>query len=199
MSRTFYRGLTIAMVMLGGAAGFAAVPTVTTAPVDVDSTTPTIDIGVESPRSPRDQAPGGNPLWAIPLSELSATRERPIFSPSRRPPPPAVAAAPYVLAQAVSKPVEPDRPRLSLVGTIASARESFGIFLDQTTNKIVRLKMGEGHQGWILRHVRGREVMLQKNQATALLVLPAVTAVAGPAGAPSAPRAEESNGGRSRR
>src|SRR5215831_17659551 len=35
----------------------------------------------------------GNPLWAVPLADLSATRERPIFSPSRRPPArPAVAA-----------------------------------------------------------------------------------------------------------
>lgn len=33
-----------------------------------------------------------NPLWAIPLKQLSNTRERPIFSPSRRPP--AVAGPP---------------------------------------------------------------------------------------------------------
>lgn len=35
-----------------------------------------------------------NPLWAIPLKQLSNTRERPIFSPSRRPPAPAVAGPP---------------------------------------------------------------------------------------------------------
>src|SRR5690348_5378824 len=32
--------------------------------------------------------PTGNPLWSIPLSALAATRERPIFSASRRPPQP---------------------------------------------------------------------------------------------------------------
>src|SRR5258708_33146709 len=34
----------------------------------------------------------GNPLWAVPLDALSMTRERPLFSPSRRPPPPVVVA-----------------------------------------------------------------------------------------------------------
>src|ERR1700742_846990 len=33
----------------------------------------------------------GNPLWSVPLSVLTATQERPIFSASRRPPPRAVA------------------------------------------------------------------------------------------------------------
>ena len=32
-----------------------------------------------------------NPLWAMPLAQFPVTRERPIFSPSRRPPSPAVA------------------------------------------------------------------------------------------------------------
>ena len=32
-----------------------------------------------------------NPLWAMPLAQFPATRERPIFSPSRRPPAAAVA------------------------------------------------------------------------------------------------------------
>src|SRR5262245_28391744 len=41
------------------------------------------------PRGARE--PRGNPLWAIPLELLSASRERPIFLPSRRPPAPIVA------------------------------------------------------------------------------------------------------------
>jgi hypothetical protein len=179
--------LAAGLVMLGAAAGFAAAPTVITEPAVTDPNAGTIDIelGAAKPATPRqaDQAPSGNPLWAIPLKDLSATRERPIFSPSRRPPPPAVAAAPYVLAQAVSKPVEPERLRLSLVGTIASQRAGFGIFLDQATNKIVRLKLGEGHQGWVLRRVLRREVTLQKDQETTLLALPAANAESGTAGA----------------
>src|SRR5262245_17754965 len=124
-----------------------------------------------SPPKLADDRVRGNPLWAIPLNTLTTTRARPIFSPSRRPPPPAIVAAPYV-PPSQATPTEPDRPQLMLVGTVAGEQEAFGIFLDQTTNKIVRLKLGDLHGGWILRQVRGREVMLQKNDEIIFLALP---------------------------
>ena len=57
----------------------------------------TVDLGRVKPISKpsRDGGrplPSGNPLWAIPLSVLTATQERPIFTASRRPPQRAVAA-----------------------------------------------------------------------------------------------------------
>jgi len=176
ITRSLYRGLAV-LLLLGGAAGFAAAPTGTGGLPGTDGNVGTIDIerGAAQPAIPRqaEPAPSGNPLWGIPLRELSATRERPIFSPSRRPPPPAVVAAPYVVAQAVSKPVEPERPQLTLVGTIAGETHGFGIFLDTTSNKVMRLKLREGHQGWILRRVRGREAVLEKQDQTVVLALPA--------------------------
>jgi hypothetical protein len=200
IARILYRGLAVGLVSLGAAAGFAAAPTMLTGSADIETKSGTIDIhlGSAEPARPRqaEQVLSGNPLWAIPIKELSITRERPIFSPSRRPPPPAVVAAPYVPAAAVSKPVEPERLRLSLVGTIASQREGLGIFLDQVTNKVIRLKMGEGHQGWILRRVLGREVTLQKDQETTLLALPAATADTGTTGTL---RAGDSSSRRSKR
>ena len=36
----------------------------------------------------RQPPPGGNPLWGIPVSSLSVTQERPLFSASRHPPAP---------------------------------------------------------------------------------------------------------------
>src|SRR5262249_40468523 len=97
----------------------------------------------------------------------------PIFSPSRRPPAPAVAAATYTPPRP-AKPPEPDRPQLSLVGTIAGDREGFGIFLDRTANAVLRLKTGEEHKGWVLREVRSREIVLEKGDKTATLALPAL-------------------------
>jgi len=119
-----------------------------------------------------DDRARGNPLWSIPVKTLTATRDRPIFSPSRRPPPAPVIAGPQVSAPPVSKPIEPERPPLALVGTVSGEQEAFGIFLDQTANKIVRLRLGDDHHGWILRQVRGREVMLQKDGETVFLALP---------------------------
>src|SRR6202167_5277676 len=46
---------------------------------------------VEAPAVPA-RTPSANPLWGVPLNQLSGTRDRPIFSPSRRPPPAAAAA-----------------------------------------------------------------------------------------------------------
>jgi len=163
--------------MFGTAAGLAAVPTAITERVGTDPRLGAIDIetsfeqlGVKRAES---EVPTGNPLWAVPLKELAVTRERPIFSPSRRPPAPAVVAAPYVPPPPPPASREPERPQLSLVGTVAGDNEGLGVFLDQTTNKIVRLKLGDGHQGWMLHKVMGREVILQKDGQTVTLALPA--------------------------
>jgi general secretion pathway protein N len=112
-------------------------------------------------------------LWAVPLKQLSATRERPIFSPSRRPPQTAVAAAPYVPPPAPPQPVELPRPQLSLVGTISGEVQGFGIFVEQVGDKALRLKTGEAHMGWTLLEVRARQIVLQKDNETITLSLPA--------------------------
>jgi hypothetical protein len=127
----------------------------------------------QPPSSPAERAPSANPLWAIPLATLSATRERPVFSPSRRPPPPAVTAVTVAQAPApLPKPPRVERPQLSLVGTIAGGDESFGIFVDQTTKTALRLRIGEDYQGWRLRSVQGREVTLERDQQSTILSLP---------------------------
>lgn len=138
------------------------------APVDVAPTA--------APRAERPADPTGNPLWAIPLSSLTATRERPIFLPSRRPPAPAVANTPVVVARPPPPPrAEPEQPPLTLVGVIAGDQEGFGVFLDQATNNVVRLKTGQDHQGWVLRSVKAREVTLEKDRQTSTLTLPVPT------------------------
>ena len=135
--------------------------------------TPELRPGAPGNRRSQERVPSGNPLWAVPLSLLSVTRDRPIFSPSRRPPPPAVANVPFVEPTPPPPPVPgPIHPQLSLVGTVASDKEGIGVFLDRATNNIVRLRMGEGHDGWILRAVRVREVTLQNGGLTETLSLP---------------------------
>jgi hypothetical protein len=127
----------------------------------------------EPPPAASERAPSANPLWAIPLVNLSNTRERPIFSSSRRPPPAAIASVPVAKAPPTPpKPPRAERPQLSLVGTIAGDDESFGIFVDQTTRAALRLKVGEEYQGWRLRSVQSREVTLERDQQTTILSLP---------------------------
>jgi hypothetical protein len=140
----------------------------------LDSPAAPVPVVVKSPERPpaaTEHALSANPLWAIPLAILSNTRERPIFSPSRRPPPPAAASAP-VLRAPLPQSARVERPQLSLVGTIIGDDRSFGIFVDQSSNAALRLKIGEDYQGWKLRSVQGRKATLERDQQTAILSLP---------------------------
>jgi hypothetical protein len=110
----------------------------------------------------------GNPLWADPVSSFTATRERPIFSPSRRPPP-VIGLASFSPPTPAS--TQPQRPRLALIGAIAGQTDGIAIFFDEATRSIVRLKTGESHSGWTLRLVASREATLQRGRETAILEL----------------------------
>src|SRR5579883_2613876 len=64
------------------------------------------------------------------------------------------------------------QPSITLVGTILGTSESIGIFLNPATRDIVRLRLGEDHEGWALRSVKTREVTLVKDRERVVLELP---------------------------
>jgi general secretion pathway protein N len=146
-------------------------------PNDVTGAPERVEVGNLKPLagSKRDSGKlpvSGNPLWSVPLSVLTATQERPIFSASRRPPPRAVAGPPIqpVIAP-VAKPAEPERPALLLIGAVVGDSDAIAVFLDRTNQGIVRLRAGDTHGGWVLSSVLPREVTLQKADQTEVLVL----------------------------
>ena len=150
----------------------------------------TIDIGRVTPiakpnRETARPLPGGNPLWSIPLSVLSATQERPIFSASRRPPQRAV-AAPVEEAGVAPAPTlaEPERPVLTLIGAVVGERDAIAVFLDRTNQKIIRLRQGDSHSGWVVSSVLGREVTLKKAERSEVLVLQRQEVATGAPGLP---------------
>lgn len=72
-----------------------------------------------------DAPPVANPVAAIALASLTATRERPLFSPSRsRPRAAPVAAAPVVVAAVTAPP--PERPAVTLSGVVIAAGVELG-------------------------------------------------------------------------
>lgn len=107
----------------------------------------------------------GNPLWVLPLASLKMTRERPIFSPTRRPAPVAAKSPPIQSAS-------DGQPLLTLVGAIVGDSDGIAIFLDETTKGIIRLKTGESHSGWILQLIQAREAVMRKEKKTVILALP---------------------------
>jgi general secretion pathway protein N len=131
---------------------------------------PPPDVTAKPPETPPVSA---NPLWAIPLSALSATRNRPLFTPSRRPPAPIVANTPApVAAPPPPTPAAPERPNFVLIGTVAGENDSVAVFIDNSTRDAVRLRAGEGHSGWVLQSVDRRTATLQKGTQTETLELP---------------------------
>jgi hypothetical protein len=186
----FVYPLVVAAALLGAAAGHTEIsgtmvqPSATSVHPGEGSTA-----GATGPPAVEGVAPAGNPLWAIPLKQLSTTRERPIFSPSRRPPPPLVVTPVNVVPIAPrSLPAEPKRPAISLVGTVAGKTLGIGIFIAPATQDIVRLRLGDDYQGWVLRSANGRTATLEKDSETAVLELaPPGSIVAATANTPAPP------------
>jgi len=149
------------------------------------------DIGEVSLGAPRNDMPvraaktaakplvSANPLWAIPLRTLTATRERPLFSPSRRAPKPVVANVPAIPRPQPPRPVIAEHPNLILVGTVTGETRPIAVFIDKATRGTVRLRTGENYKGWTLRSVEAKSVTLRKGNTTETLALPRPTATAG--------------------
>jgi hypothetical protein len=157
--------------LLGAGAAVAslahAATTPTTLPITLNR-----DVGVAPELARPPVQPMGNPLWGISLNALTATRERPIFSPSRRPPTPTPPAL-VVVAPALPAPVSgPEQIPLTLVGTIVGGANSIAICFNPSTRDVVRLRIGENFQGWVLRAVHGREAAFEKATLQANLALP---------------------------
>jgi hypothetical protein len=184
-----------ALRRMAGAAILAAAPLAATAIAQAPGT-PGVSVRADLGPAPRvksgelDRAPpSGNPLWAIPLKDLSDTRDRPIFTPSRRPPPPLVVEKPYVPPpppRVETKP-PPEPLMLSLLGTIAGDSAGVALFMERTSQEVVRLRTGESHQGWVLRSVHGREAMLEKGDRKETVTLPNPGDAPGAAAPPGVP------------
>jgi general secretion pathway protein N len=146
-------------------------------PNDVAGVPERVEVGTLKPLAGPKRDAGklpvsGNPLWSVPLSVLTATQERPIFSASRRPPPRAV-AGPRIepVIAPVARPAEPERPTLALIGAVVGDNDAIAVFVDRTNQGIVRLRAGDSHAGWVLSSVQGREVTLKKDDQIEVLVL----------------------------
>ncbi len=184
-------GLAVLWTLLGGGVTIAATSSRTDILSDdaLRNSTDTIDVGavkpIARPAQPANKpVPRGNPLWSVPLSALTATQERPIFSATRRPPPRAVAAPPVGAVEVPPPPklVEAPPP-LVLVGAVVGEGDAIAILVDQTDQKVIRMRQGETRAGWSLSSVQAREVTLKQGNRSEVLVLRRLD---GPPAAPSA-------------
>jgi general secretion pathway protein N len=154
-----------------------------TGPIAEPQLTPVENPGLRQP--PRE----GNPLWRIPIQSLFVTRERPLFSASRRPPtPPQAPPSPSRNAEAPPPLAELERPPLTLQGTAIGKPRDIALVLDEATNGSVRLHVGEAAEGWYLRSVDQRTMTIEKDSRIVVISLPA------PGAAPPSPIANVTDG-----
>jgi hypothetical protein len=52
---------------------------------------------------------------------------------------------------------------LTLLGTAVYGSAGIGVFVDEATRCVIRLKQGEAHSGWILHSIGRREVQFTKD------------------------------------
>jgi general secretion pathway protein N len=120
------------------------------------------------PSSATEPVLRGNPLWGITIQSLSATRDRPLFSPSRRPP----AAIAPTASFTVTAPPEPEKPPLDLIGVVTGSGGGYAVFVNTTTHAVISLHTGEGHDGWVLLTANGREAVLERHDRTFVVSFP---------------------------
>ena len=123
------------------------------------------------PRRLRASLPRGNPLWSVPLSALTGTQERPIFSATNgRRRARMLPSGRGGQTAAAARPVE-GPPPLMLVGAVVGEGDAIAIFVNRTDQKVVRLRQGKSLGGWSLTEVQPREVTLKQGDRSEVLAL----------------------------
>ncbi len=93
------------------------------------------------------------PSYALaPLDDFSAILERPLFSPTRRPP-----------AQGEAPTATPEsKLQVTLVGVIISSEEQIAIVRLKDASRFERLSVGDSFQGWILDSIEPSRVTFRR-------------------------------------
>jgi hypothetical protein len=98
-----------------------------------------------------------NPVAAQPLDQLSTILDRPLFSPSRRPP----ARPPPPVVQAPAPPAPPPPPpNLVLFGVVMDGEGARAVVRAGADKKLVRAQIGDEIDGWKVSQIEGRKVVL---------------------------------------
>ena len=115
---------------------------------------------------PSGEPAATEPIRTIRVESLTATRDRPLFSASRRPPPRAVVGPIVEPVQPVAPPpTEPSRPQLAMIGSIVSKGDAIAVLVDQATLQVQLLRRGDVYAGWTVDTVQRREVTLARRAA----------------------------------
>lgn len=94
-----------------------------------------------------------SPLATQPLERLSATREQPLFSPTRHPPPP-----PPTVATAPPPPAPP--PDVALLAVVMDGDEACAIVRTGAAAQSKRVRIGDDIGGWKVGQIEAQKLVL---------------------------------------
>lgn len=113
------------------------------------------------------------PAWAdsavLQLKALQATRQRPLFAPTRRPPPESV-ATPETEASAAPPAVSP--PTVQVTGIIIGGGKQMALVKRAQDPNAIRVTVGSDIDGWTVSAVLVRGIVLKRDAQTVTVDLP---------------------------
>jgi general secretion pathway protein N len=125
-------------------------------------------LGIDATR--QDPAVLPNPIVAQSIGSLSATRERPIFSPTRRPPAlPAAAPAPIVRRADPAPPSPP--PDVVLLGVVIGPDTADALVHSESPDKTLRVRIGDDIGGWKVSRIEQHELVLSLADRSAIFTI----------------------------
>jgi hypothetical protein len=123
----------------------------------------------EEPEDPAQEAASAeasaNPIAGLDLESLTATRELPLFTPSRSPPtviaPEPPPPEPEPVEPEIVEETDPEPPPLQLIGIVVSGAEQTVLLMDESSGEVQRVRPGEEYAGWTVTVLDSRSVELE--------------------------------------
>jgi general secretion pathway protein N len=157
--------LVVAAVALHGSTACAQLASADPAGNALVRATPDAAMDIEMP------ALSDNPVVEVPLDRLSDTRDRPVFSPSRRPrAPPAPAAAARV--ERAPKPLPlPSPPAVALFGIVVGPEGARAYIATGAAERIIGVRAGDDVSGWTVTAITQGNLVLSRAERSATFTL----------------------------
>ena len=103
------------------------------------------------------------------LNDLRQTRERPLFSATRRPPP-KVDLAQAMTSAPPPPPIMP--PAVTLIGVVLGTGEHAVIVQEKAAGKPIRVAVGQDIEGWRVDSIKPRSFILKNGDRAVTLTFP---------------------------
>lgn len=112
-----------------------------------------------------------NPVADVPLDRLSNTRNRPVFSSSRRPKAPPAPAAIAAPVERAPQPLPLSPPGVALFGVVVGPQGARAYIATGATDRIIGVRPGDDVSGWTVTAITRSDLVLSRADRSATFTL----------------------------